>query len=84
MDFNFMSYVTEEILIVIPVLWIIGAILKTTPKIFDWVIPYVVLVVGILLSCMLIGFDVNGIIQGVLAAGTAVLGDQLVKQAKKR
>ncbi|WP_276327868.1 phage holin family protein [Clostridium cochlearium] len=38
------------------------------------------LVVGILGSIALIGLNVNAVIQGILTAGAAVFGDQLVKQ----
>jgi hypothetical protein len=77
---DFLNYIVEEALIVIPVLWIIGVFLKMTPKISDWTIIWILLVVGIALTIALLGLTPQAIIQGVLVAGAAVLGHQLLKQ----
>jgi hypothetical protein len=50
----------------------------------DWTIPWVLLAVGILAALGIIGFTVDAAIQGVLVAGAAVLGHQLVKQTTER
>lgn len=74
------EYIVQQALIVIPVLLIIGKILKETPKVRDWYIPYILLFFGIILAVALIGFNPDAIIQGVLVAGAAVFGNQLYKQ----
>lgn len=79
-----LDYIIKEALIIIPVLWILGAFLKKTPKVEDWTIPWVLLVIGILLSVGIIGFTVDAAVQGVLVAGAAVLGHQLFKQTVNR
>lgn len=76
------SFIVNEALFIVPVLWILGALLKKTPKAADWLIPYVLLVVGIVLSVWTLGFNAQAIAQGVLVTGGAVLGHQLVQQAK--
>ena len=81
---NFIDYVMEEALILIPVLFIFGKLLKETPKLANWLIPYILLVVGVVLAFFLIGFTVHGIVQGVLVSGTAVFTHQLFKQAKNK
>jgi hypothetical protein len=78
MDFS--SYIMDEALILIPVLMIIGKIVKNTPKIKNWLIPYILLVFGIVLTGFMMGFTVESFIQGVLVTGTAVFGHQIVKQ----
>ena len=78
------EYIIEQALIVIPVLLILGKIIKDTPKIKDWTIPYILLVLGIAFTVALVGFDVDGIIQGVLVSGAAVFGNQLYKQYNER
>lgn len=78
------EYIINEALIIVPVLWILGNFLKRTPKVQDWIIPWVLLAVGILAALGIIGFTVNAAIQGVLVAGAAVLGHQLVKQTTER
>ena len=78
------EYLIDEALVVIPVLLILGKIIKETPKMKDWVIPYVLLVLGIAFSVSLIGFSVDGVIQGILVTGSAVLVHQGYKQAKNK
>lgn len=80
MEMNIMDFITEQALILVPALYILGMMLKNTEKIKDWTIPWILLVVGILGSIALIGLNVNAVIQGILTAGAAVFGDQLVKQ----
>ena len=80
MDFN--KYIQEDALILVPALYIIGMILKSTPKIKDWLIPYILLVLGISGATLLLGLSVQSVIQGILVSGAAVLANQLIKQAK--
>ena len=77
------DYILDNALILIPVIYVIGAILKGTELVKDKYIPVILLPVGIVLGMILIGFDVNGFIQGVLVTGVAVYANQLVKQALK-
>jgi Na+-translocating ferredoxin:NAD+ oxidoreductase RnfD subunit len=77
---DLISFLKDEALIVIPVLWIVGAIIKKTPKIPDWIIPYVLLIVGIVITNALLGFSIEASVQGVLVSGTAVFGHQIYKQ----
>lgn len=76
------EYIVEQALIVIPVLLILGYLLKNTPNVKDWLIPYVLLVIGVVFAVALIGFSPDAVIQGVLVSGAAVFGNQLYKQAK--
>lgn len=76
------EYLVPEVLVLIPVLWLIGFFLKQTPKVPDWLIVWILLFVGILISMFIVGFDVYGIIQGILVAGIAALGYDLFKQTR--
>lgn len=78
-----MQYITEHALILIPVLNILGMIIKGFPKIPDKYIPLILLFFGITGAVAIMGFNVQGVIQGVLITGTAVYGNQIVKQLKK-
>ncbi|BDR81002.1 phage holin family protein [Clostridium tetani] len=80
MEINLMDYIVEQALILVPVLYILGMMLKNTEKIKDWTIPWILLIIGILGSIALIGLNANAVIQGILTAGVAVFGNQLVKQ----
>lgn len=80
---NIMNYVVDNALILIPVLYVLGTILKGTEKIEDKYIPVVLLPVGVVLAMLLVGFNVNGFIQGILVTGATVYANQLVKQINK-
>ena len=80
---NLINYVMDNALILIPAIYVIGAILKGTELIKDKYIPVILLPIGIVLGMILVGFNVNGFIQGVLVTGVAVYANQLVKQALK-
>ncbi|RDI45886.1 phage holin family protein [Falsibacillus pallidus] len=77
---NVFHYIMDEALILIPVLMVIGKIIKNTPKIKNWVIPYILLVLGVVFAGLIMGFSMDSFFQGVLVAGTSVFGHQIVKQ----
>ena len=77
------EFVTENALLLIPVLNIIGAIIKNTEKIPDKYIPIVLLFFGILGAVAILGLSPESVVQGILVTGTAVYGNQAVKQIKK-
>jgi len=80
---DFMSYITENAIVLIPVLYIIGTIFKNTEKFPDKYIPLILLPIGIALSVWIMGMNVESVIQGVLVTGATVYTNQLVKQQKK-
>lgn len=77
-----LTYILEKGLVLIPVLNILGALIKGIGKIPDKYIPLILLVFGILGAFGILGFSVDAAVQGVLITGAAVYGDQLVKQLK--
>ena len=81
---DIIQYVQEQMLILVPVLFVIGLILKNTPKVPDWLIPWILLMIGIALAVFLLGDLLQGVIQGVLVVGVTVLAHQLVKQTIDR
>ena len=78
-----MEYIIENCLILIPVLYVIGAILKGIDIIKDKYIPLILLPIGIVLAIAIQGFNVNAVIQGILVVGVTVYGNQLFKQISK-
>ncbi len=77
------EFITENALLLIPVLNIIGVIIKNTEKIPDKYIPIILLFFGIAGAVAFLGLSPDSIAQGVLVTGTAVYGNQIVKQIKK-
>lgn len=78
---EFLQYLVDEALIVIPVLSILGKMLKLS-ALKDNFIPWVLLVVGIGFTVALLGVNVESVIQGILVAGAAVFGHQLLVQTR--
>lgn len=81
---EFVNFIIENALILVPALYVIGLIIKGTEKIGDKYIPVILLVVGIVGSVALLGFNINSIIQGILVTGAAVYTNQLFKQINKQ
>ena len=71
---DFLNYITENALILIPVLVVIGQIIKNIQVIDNKWIPLILLPLG--------GWTVDAAIQGVLVTGAAVYSNQIVKQLK--
>ena len=79
-----LSYIMENALVLIPVLVIIGEIIKNIQAIPDKWIPLILLPIGIAGALALGGLSVDSAIQGILVTGAAVYGNQIVKQLGKK
>ena len=80
---DILNYIMDNALVLIPVLVIIGEIIKNIEKIPDKWIPLILLPIGIAGALALGGLSVDSAIQGILVTGAAVYGNQIVKQLKK-
>ena len=80
---DILNYIMDNALVLIPVLVIIGEIIKNIEKIPDKWIPLILLPLGIGGALALGGLSVDSAIQGILITGAAVYGNQIVKQLKK-
>ena len=80
---DFLKYITENAIILVPVLYIIGNILKGTELIKDKYIPILLMPVGIAFSIAIIGVNVEAVIQDILVTGATVCSNQLIKQLNK-
>ncbi len=78
-----MQYITQNALELIPVLYILGMILKNTERISDRYIPVILLAFGIAGAIAIMGLNIESVIQGVLVTGATVYANQLVKQKGK-
>ena len=79
---DFLNYITENALILIPVLVVIGQIIKNIQLIDNKWIPLILLPLGVAGAMALGGWTVDAAIQGVLVTGAAVYSNQVVKQMK--
>ena len=87
------SYISPELLVLVPVLFMVGAAVKRFGS-DDRVIPLVLGLLGMLLACLygiatMTASDsvamvlFTGIVQGILCAAAAVYSHQLYKQGTK-
>lgn len=88
---DIMEYINPELLILIPVIYVLGMVLKSMETVKDKYIPLILGVTGIVLA-MLYSLTVSGfcievfytaIVQGILVSAVAVYGNQLYVQHKK-
>lgn len=84
MNVDFSKYVRAQILPLACALYVLGCILKKTPFIPDWLIPWILLGLGCLGALCLEGLHIDSVLQGVLACGIAVLSNQLYLQTVRK
>lgn len=78
------NYIIEEGLILIPVLFIIGEMIRTSETINNKWIPLIILGFSLVITPYFIGeFNAENLVQAILIAGVTVYSDQVVKQFKK-
>lgn len=77
---DIMTFIVEKALILVPALIVIGQLLKNIPSVPDWIIPISLLLPGVIGTMGIIGWTMEGAVQGVLVTGAAVYGNQIWKQ----
>lgn len=81
---DILNYIVQEGLVMIPVLFIIGEIVKGTELLSNKWIPLVVLVISIGFTPLVLGsYTADNIVQAVLVAGVTVFGNELIKQSSR-
>jgi hypothetical protein len=63
---------------------VLGYVLKQTPHFPDWLIIWVLLIVGMISGVIAIGLNVDGVANGIIAAGMAITSHQAWKQTIER
>lgn len=81
---DILNYIVNEGLVMIPVLFIIGEIVKGTELLANKWIPLAILVISIGFTPLVLGsYTADNIVQAVLVAGVTVFGNELIKQTSK-
>lgn len=88
---SFAEYIKPELLILVPVLFVLGCIIKDSAAVQDKYIPAILGVVGIALSTLYVLGSTNisataiftAITQGILVAGAAVYTNEFITQLRK-
>ena len=79
------AHLPETLTILAVVLYAVGSYLKMTPKIKDWSIPYILMLIGAVCSCGIQhNIEVITILQGAACGILAVGANQLIVQYKKK
>ena len=79
-----LNFILDEGLVMIPVLYIVGEIIKHTDVIEDRWIPITLLLFSVAMTSALLGaYTVENTVQAILVTGATVFVDQLGKQARK-
>jgi len=77
------TYINNETIVLIPVLYFIGNIIKGIQKIDNKWIPIILLPIGVTLSMMILkNISVDSFIQGVLTTAASTYANQIYKQFK--
>lgn len=80
---EFVNFILDNSLIFIPVIYILGSMLKGLEHVQDKYIPIILLPIGVALSVFSMGMSVDSVVQGVLVVGAAVYANQVKKQLEK-
>lgn len=84
MEWNaIVNLIDPALIIVVAVCWVLGYIIKQTPRVPDWCIVYIVTAIAIVVTLLLQGLTITSVLQGILCGAVSVYGHQLVKQGKE-
>ncbi|TFB15083.1 holin [Filobacillus milosensis] len=79
---DILNFIMEDALILVPVLMILGKIIKTAKLFPSRYIPLSLLLMSMVLTSIVLGVTFDAFIQSILVAGAAVFGHQLFKQMR--
>ncbi|WP_070206091.1 phage holin family protein, partial [Clostridioides difficile] len=80
---NLISFIPEQLLILVAALSIIGKGCKKYKQLDNKYIPIILLVLGIGFSIWMLGFSPNAVLQGVICWGISIGINQTYKQLKE-
>ena len=86
------EYIDPALIVLVPLLWGIGAWLKDIPKIQNWTIPFYLMLVSVVLATSYMGITQPadpiaywmGIVQGLVIAVVQGYSYNIVTQLKRR
>ena len=77
-----MTFLVEKVFILIPVLWVIGLLLKdVAKKLPNDFIPLILTIIALVCTFLIMGFSMDAFIQAILVTGVAVYGHEFGKSA---
>ncbi|MER0279712.1 phage holin family protein [Clostridioides difficile] len=80
---NLISFIPEQLLLLVVALNVLGFGFKKYKQLDNKYIPVILLVIGIVFSIWMLGFNPSSILQGILCWGVAIGANQVYKQLKE-
>ena len=80
---NLLTFIPENLLILIAAIYVMGVFLKKIEKIKDNYITIILMVFAVAFSMGLAGFSVTAFLQGILCWGVAIGVNQTAKQISR-
>lgn len=77
---SIIDFLNENVYTLSVALFVIGLFLKQTPKVPNWVIPYILGFLGIIACNIIMGISIEASTQGIIVAGLTVYIHQLGKE----
>ncbi|MDF2800208.1 MAG: hypothetical protein K0S61_111 [Anaerocolumna sp.] len=74
------QFLDPRLLILIPVMWAIGNVIKQNSIIPNWLIPLILLTFAVAFCVGVMGLSIDSIIQAFVLWGMTISGNQLYKQ----
>ena len=82
---NILNFIVEDGLIMIPALFIIAEIIKSTQIVSNKYIPALMLVISLLITPLILlgGYTADNIVQAILIAGATVFSNEFIQKGKE-
>lgn len=78
------TLIAPEVLVLIPVLYLIGLMIRQTPHVRSWIDAWINLFIAVIACGFIVGWTVDAFIQGVLVAGAASLMKDLIDRTAQQ
>lgn len=80
----FTNFLDPESYVLIPVLYIIVLLLRQTPHVPSWTHAWVATIISVIACFLHYGFTIESFVEGVLAAGVAILTKDLIHKTLRQ
>lgn len=80
---NLLTFIPEQLLILIASIYVLGIFLKKLEKVSDNLIPVFLMIFSLVFSMVLAGPSATAFLQGILCWGVAIGVNQTAKQINK-
>lgn len=78
MDYHIEMYIRSDAFILIPVLYVIGLLLRQTPYIPPWCYAWIQMLFAVISCLLYYGWEIQSVVQGILVTGAALISVDLL------